>query len=267
MTGDRERLRQAPASRWENRYEGPLDNTSLLMVTLAESGALDLGRPHLGVDGARYQAGVCGEGLRRGTPLVLVRTRAVCELVTGWPDRSAARSWARERAADGGPLTWPACAGESRAVREEQVLAGMLRHPWQAGALAAALRWHTCLSDLRDEIFAVLAVIARRGATISAATAGEEIRHRYASAPRWAQDEAGGPQAPRAAAYLRRLASTEIAPDTALAAASALTRPRQPLLDPGRGPQGRREPSRVLPPPRNGPGPAPGSVPDRTHRM
>jgi len=206
------------ASRCEQRYGGPPDEVPVLVVSLAGNGALDLGRPGRGTGGAWSQAGVYGDGSPwRGEPAVLVRTRAACELVTGWPGRAAARARTRGRATIGGPLGWPAHAAVSRAVREKQVLACMPGYPWQAAARAAMLRWHTWLTSVHAETGAALAVLARRGTVISAVTAGAGVRRRYAAAPGCAQQEAGGPDVPLVTAYLRRPASTEAAPRTALA--------------------------------------------------
>jgi hypothetical protein len=250
-------LRQAQAARWECRYEDGPDELSVLVVTLAESGALDLDPAQRGIDGVRYQAGAYGSGsLRHGDPVVLVRTRGGCELVAGWPDLAAARIWAGDRVAGDGPLTWPAHAAGSRAVREEQVLACMLRYPWQASALASVLRWHTYQSDLRDEVASALAVIARRGGTVSSAAAGDEVRHRYTEAPAWAREEAGGPDVPRAAAYLRRLACTEVTPDAAMTAARTLAGQQAGPSGPGPRPPG----APLLPPPRQAHGPEPDGI-------
>jgi hypothetical protein len=253
-------------SRWTRRYEDTPYVTDLVISMLAEVGWLEFEPAHQGADGTLYQAGAYSDASDRpGNPVVQVRARAVCDLVTGWPDMAAARAWAKDRVAGEGPLSWPGPAVFSRTVREEQVLACMLRYPWQADALARSLTGHVFSTDVRDEIYGALRVVSRRGETVSAATVAGEVSRRYAQAPRWAQDDVGGPDAPRAAAYLQRLARTEVVPDTALAAACALT--GAPVSQPG--PASRPPAPFIFPPPGQhpGPGPDPGGPGPRTYRM
>jgi hypothetical protein len=257
---------RAAASRWTRHYEKAPYATELVTSVLVSAGWLEFEPAHEGVDGTLYQAGAYSNASGRpGDPVVQVRARAVCDLVAGWPDMATARAWAEDRVAGEGPLSWPDPATSSRTVREEQVLACMLRYPWHADALARSLTGHVFSTDVRDEIYGALRVVSRRGEAVSAATVSGEVSRRYAQAPRWAQDDVGGPDAPRAAAYLHRLARTEVVPDTALIAARALT--GAPVSQPG--PESRPPAPFILPPPgqQPGPGPDPGGLEPRTYCM
>jgi hypothetical protein len=256
--------RHAAASRWTRRYENTPYVTELVTSALVAVGWLAFEPAHQGVDGTLYQAGAYSDASDRpGDPVVQVRTRGVCDLVTGWPDMAAARGWAKDRVAAEGPLNWAGPAASSLIVREEQVLACMLRYPRQADVLVRPLTGHVFSTDMRDEIYGALRVVSRRGGTVSVATIASEVSRRYAEAPRWAQDDVGGPDAPRAAAYLRRLARTEVAPDTAVAAASALA--GLPVNQ--RAPAPRLPGPPLLPSPGPRSGPDPGGHPQPTHRM
>lgn len=215
-----DRLLARHQSRWAHRYDGyVLPGTGEIRTRVRD---LDLGPGQRGIDGGHYLAGLTAASL----PVVLVTTRAGCELLTGWDSAAAAGEWVLGRLASAaGPLTAPAGDGSSRLVREERVLAFVLRYPWELDTVAAALPGYVFGCDLRDEIYTAARTLHTRGGTVTAATVAAETQRRCLRAPSWAREMLGGPRAPLADRYVRRLASTGVRYATAEQAIGELSRP------------------------------------------
>jgi hypothetical protein len=202
---------------WDQRYAALAGHASVRVLRQVTSGVFDLGPEHRGVDGAVYQAGgYSGGGEQPGEPVVVLRTRASCELVTGWEEPLAAWQWVAGRlpSADG-PLCWPPGGAIPRMVREEQVLAFVLRAPWELDAVSEALPWFQFAADVREEVFQAARLIHARGGTVDARSVAAEAASRYEWAPAWARDALGGPGTPSVLRYAARLAATEVSPGLA----------------------------------------------------
>lgn len=205
---------------WEQRYAALAGHDSVHVLRQLDGGVSGLGPEHRGVDGAVYQAGEYSGG---GRPVVVVRTRASCELLTGWEEPLAAGQWVAGRlpSADG-PLCWPPTGAVPRMVREEQVLAFVLRYPWELDAVSAALPGFIFAADVREELFQAARLIHARGGTVDGRWVAAEAASRYEWAPAWARDALGGPGTPSVFRYAARLAATEAGPGLARQAISAL---------------------------------------------
>jgi len=223
-----ERILARHESRWQHRYDGYVHLGADELAALFRDGVRSLGTPCRGIDGARYIIGrfsATSPGYE--TTGVLAATRAGCELLAGWDSPAAADDWVRGRLAPAtGPLMPPG-GHMPRLAREEQVLAFVLRYPWELDAVAAALPGYVFTADLRDEIFAAARMLHASGGTVDAATVAAETERRCAWAPSWAREILGGPRAPLAAGYVRRLAVTPVTSAAAQQAISELVRPRQ----------------------------------------
>jgi hypothetical protein len=205
---------------WERRYTALADHHSVQLLRQLDDGAFGLGAEHRGVDGALYQAGAyCDVPV----PVVVVRTRSSCELLTGWDAPLAAWQWVRGRLSSAhGELDWPPGDQVPRMVREEQVLAFVLRYPRELDAVSEALPGFTFAADVREEIFQAARLIHARGGTVDARSVAAEACSRYEWAPAWARDALGGPGTPSVDRYAARLAATEVRPGLVGQAISAL---------------------------------------------
>lgn len=207
-----ERFLVRQEDRWQHRYDRYVQPGTDEIRAWTGAGELELGPAQRGIDGASYLTGVFTTASPLdGTAAMVVATRAGCELLTGWDSRAAAGERVRGRLASAtGTLTAPAVGGSSRLVCEEQVLAFALRYPWELDAVAAALPGYVFGCDPRDEIFAAARMLHTRGGTVNAATVSAEAQRRCLQAPSWAREMLGGPRAPLAGGYARRLASTGV---------------------------------------------------------
>jgi len=134
----------------------------------------------------------------------------------------AADGWLASRSVVGtGPLPTTADGPACRTVREDEILARLLRDPG-SGTLRALASENTWTSHLRAELFGALR--RRRDGAIPDATAVRlQYQHSLERAPGWALREIGWPHAHRAMRYLDRLLATEVTEGQAVAAAQALT--------------------------------------------
>lgn len=213
-------LRAAEAG-WRERYGAPAFGP-VSRDAEHEGQSYRLGPAYPGLDGALYQVGDPAAGGVLTGPVVVVRAGSRVSVLPGWQVPDTAVSWVRERLPGGdGPLDWPPGAGV-RLIREEQVLAFMLRAPWELDAAHAALRSYQWTAHSREQLFSAARAVFWRGHAVDATSVAGEAAGRYAWVPAWASDDLGGPDVPYLAQYLRRLARTPITPDVARAAISVL---------------------------------------------
>jgi hypothetical protein len=137
-----------------------------------------------------------------------------------------ADAWLRSRAPDAtGPLltsvNGPALP---RTVKEEEVLARLLRAPGEAAAFAVLLDPGQWTTHLRAELFTTLRWLTSGGGNPGYSVVAEAFTRRLLRAPGWAADDIGWPDATRAMTYLQRLAATTVTAGQARLAAEALAR-------------------------------------------
>jgi hypothetical protein len=155
-----------------------------------------------------------------GGRAALLRARRLIQ--SAWPDPErvpSARDFSRAARilADGSQG-----GAVPRMIREEQVVAFVLRAPWELDAVSAALPWFCFAADVREEVFQAARLIHSRGGTVDARSVATEAASRYEWAPAWARDALGGPGTPSVFRYIARLAATEVSPGLARQAISAL---------------------------------------------
>ncbi len=233
---------------------------------MGRSETRDLGsrRPYPGIDGARYHPGGLdiNQGFPEPLPVVLVTTRAITEIITGWRNWPEATRWVASRGTTGsGELDPPAAAAGARCVREELVLAHVLRRPGDLPAIAGYLPSDTWTSDIRYDLYGAMLDVIRTGQRVCRETVADALRERAALIPprQW-QEHYGGRGLPWAMAYLRRLDQTHADRDAARSAAVSLRgedqqaiarrASRRQLSGPRRPVQGRVLPRQVAAPSR-----------------
>jgi hypothetical protein len=181
--------------------------------------------PYPGIDGAKYLPG--GLDVDRGfpepLPVILVTTRAMTEIVTGWGSWPEATGWVASRGTTGtGELDPPPAAASACCVLEETVLAHALRHPGDLPALAGYLPSDTWTSDVRYDVWAALLDVRQAGERVCRETVAAALGERATVIPpRQRQEHYGGRGLPWAIAYLRRLDQTM--PDPAAARSAAVS--------------------------------------------
>lgn len=210
--------------RWDERYAArPLSaDERRAAIQLASGRVRELGAKRLGVDGAAYTPGVCLD-LRAGRSCVIVRnSAAIAEVVTFEGEGEAgAWLWDRSRGEDG-PLAVTRAGLACRAVREEHVLAWLMRYP-RDGGISLLVGPGTWTTHLR----AVLHTAIRSVWNWERLTPGpRDVFLMYQSqllrAPGWAADDIGWPHARHAVRYFHRLAATRVTAADAYAAALTL---------------------------------------------
>jgi hypothetical protein len=208
--------------RWAARHRALAAFGDIDLARLPPGPVREHGRTWRGADGAACTRAVC-EGLPGGPfPAVIVRTSAARAEVVAFGTDRAADGWLASRSVVGtGPLPTTADGPACRAVREDEILARLLRDPG-SGTLRALASENTWTSHLRAELFGALR--RRRDGAIPDATAVRlQYQHSLERAPGWALREIGWPHAHRAMRYLDRLLATEVTEGQAVAAAQALT--------------------------------------------
>ena len=142
--------------------------------------------PFPGIDGARYAPGGLDvdQGFPEPLPVVLVTTRAMSEVITGWSGFAEMLSWVASRGTTGtGELDPPAAAASARCVQEEFILAYALRNPADLPAIARYLPAGTFTSDIRYDLFAVMLDVARAGQRVNLDTVVGALEQRAAQIP------------------------------------------------------------------------------------
>lgn len=197
-------------SRWNTRYDtrpetpAERDTQRLIDVGLID---LDPDGPYPGIDGSRYWPGYTTLETGHQAPVVLIISRGIQELVTGFDDQAAVTRWLHDRGPmASGPLASPDVPVLPRAILEEHVLArllypdgDLLRDSTKAPAV-------TFTADARYDIYAAVTTIVRAGHAPSVEQVSAELSRRMDWVPEWALGDQGAAQAQ---SYLRRLAVTE----------------------------------------------------------
>jgi hypothetical protein len=216
----------AGRTRWNERFNarGP-SKVAEVIDGLRDSGLIDLDPdgPYYGTDGAAYEPGVLRYG-QSEKPLLIVTGRALSELLLDWTGWDDMYRWIASRGTTGaGELTPPPVPAASRGWQEEMVLARLVNSPMDELALAADVRPDTFTTDVRYELFAAVRAAAGQGQGFTPETIGAELAGQIDRVPGYALANYGGPGAPWAYAYLRRLSATVITSETARNAAVALS--------------------------------------------
>jgi hypothetical protein len=214
-------------TRWRQRYaERPgtfrqQHARQFLRVGLIST---DPAGPYPGIDGAAYHPGVLDED--KGVPAipaVLIRTRAMTEMITGWASYQEMAAWIASRGTTGsGELAALGAAARARCVQEELVLAYMLGDPASIPVISSGLAPTAFTSDTRYDLYAAILAVADREQRCDRDSAAAELTRRAVWIPRHALGAYGGPDLPWAHAYLHRLDATPVTRDTARRAVAAL---------------------------------------------
>jgi hypothetical protein len=218
-----------PSGEWRRRYSARAPTRSEAHARQYIGQKLvtwDPDGPYPGIDGARYLPG--GLDVDRGfpepLPVVLVTTRAMTEIITGWGSFPEMTSWVASRGTTGtGELDPPAAAASARCAREETVLAHALHHPGDLPALAGYLPADTWTTDVRYDAWAAMLAVWQAGRRVCRETVAAALGERTGEIPprQW-QEHYGGRGLPWATAYLRRLDQTLPDRDAARSAAMSL---------------------------------------------
>jgi hypothetical protein len=165
-----------------------------------------------------------------------VTTSAMTEEIVPFANIGDARGWLASRAPGAaGPLMTTADGPVTpRTVREEEVLAWLLRSPLDTAAMTGGLAPGAWTTHLRAELAAALRFASAAGGTPGYGVLAEAFGRRLLRAPGWAGQDIGWPAATRAMTYLQRLAATSVTREQAGRAASTLARTDAPA--PGTAP-------------------------------
>jgi hypothetical protein len=220
MAASADHLLRIRQDRWVHRYDNRTETPrEEVLRWLLRAGWFDLdpAGPYVGVDGVDYEPGVQVHG-REGQPVVVVTSRAMREVITGWRDYEQARQWVASRGSTGsGDLDGPSAVTESRLGREERVLAFLMVSGRAVGEVAAMLPPETFTSDVRYDLYAAMTTVAARDGRCAEPALRRELARRAA----WVPDHAL-PAYLALEPYLSRLASTHVSRDSAMQAAEML---------------------------------------------
>lgn len=235
---DRDLAEAAPewAARYRNRVPAARERAAALL----------LASPHVrltgtketrGDDGAWYRpASITVPGGPRRCAVIVTSDADATEAVTGFADRRARDRWLRDRVRRGAP-GWPypdparavpvvSCDDGPlcRAVREDRVLAWILRDATLRTAEACGLAAESFTTHARAEIYLAWAALAARapGGRPGPGDVRDELGGRVLRVPRWAVGTVGWPFGQRAVSWLDRLAVTPVTETAARAAARHL---------------------------------------------
>jgi hypothetical protein len=195
-------------SRYDTRPETPAecDIERLIEADLID---LDPDGPYPGIDGSRYWPGYTSLETGHQAPVVLVISRGIQELVTGFYDQAAVTRWLHDRGPmASGPLTPPDVPALPRTVLEEHILARLLSPHADLPAGSADAPPTTFTADTRYDIYSAITTLTRAGQRPTFERAATELSRRTDWTPEWALPACGGPGAPWANTYLHRLART-----------------------------------------------------------
>jgi len=177
-----------------------------------------------GIDGARYAPGWIEDGSDAPPGAVLlIRTRATSELIHGWNSYGEMQDWLASRGTTGsGGFVVPPPARQARCVAEETVLAHMLGHTADVGAIATYLPPWTWTSDVRYDLAAAMQQVTRTGRPAFAEDVARALEDRAASIPASQLPQYGGRACRWALLYLSRLDETPTTVEATRAAAMSL---------------------------------------------
>jgi hypothetical protein len=196
-------------TRYDTRPETPAERDTQRLI---DAGLIDLDPdgPHPGIDGSRYWPGYTSLETGHQTPVVLIISRGLHELVTGFPDQAAATRWLHNRGPTAtGPLTPPDVPVLPRIVLEEHILARLLHPHGNLPTGSTDAPPTTFTADTRYDIYAAITTLAQPGQPMNAGQVPAELSRRVDLIPEWALPVYGGPRAIWAQAYLCRLIETE----------------------------------------------------------
>lgn len=193
-------------TRYDTRPETPAERNTQRLI---DAGLIDLDPdgPYPGIDGSQYWPGYTSLETGHQAPVVLIISRGLQELVTGFADQAAVARWLHNRGPmASGPLTPPDVPVLPRTILEEHILARLV-HP-HAGLPAGSMDAPptTFTADTRYDTYAAISTLARTGQAPSLEQMSAALARRMDWIPGWALNGNGGNWAQ---AYVRRLACTE----------------------------------------------------------
>ena len=140
MTGVTAVRGAGPGAEWRSRYAGRARTQREDDARRWVAGGtvtLDPAGPYQGCDGALYHPGGI-EDTVPPVPVLLITSRGMTEVVSGWDSWPQMLSWMASRGTTGsGELQVPRAAAGARCVQEEAVLAYALSHPAAVPAIAS----------------------------------------------------------------------------------------------------------------------------------
>lgn len=196
-------------TRYDTRPETPAERD---IQRLIDTGLIDLDPdgPHPCIDGSRYWPGYTSLETGHQAPIVLIISRGLHELVTGFPDQTAVARWLHNRGPmASGPLTPPDVPVLPRTILEEHILARLLRPHADLPAGAADAPPTSFTADTRYDIYAAITTLALVGQLLHLKQISAELARRTDWIPEWAAAGYGTHGITWPQAYLRRLATTE----------------------------------------------------------
>jgi hypothetical protein len=222
-------MNQPGGSEWRRRYAQRATTWRERQTSqVVWSGCIDwdpAGPYGPGIDGASYAPGWIEAGRAMpGGAVLLIKTRAITELIRGWDSYGQMQDWLASRGTTGsGRLVAPPAARRARCVAEETVHSHMLGHAEHVTAIGAYLPPWTWTSDVRHDLAAAMLVVAgmgRRHALVE--HVADALEDRAASIPAGQLRAYGGRGLRWALLYLARLDETPVAVEAARAAATRL---------------------------------------------
>ena len=218
-------MSQADGSEWRRRYAQRATTWREIQARQAAQAQdvdWDPAAPYgPGIDGALYTPGWREDG---PGAVLLIKTRAMTELIRGWDSHQQMQDWVASRGTTGsGRLAVPAAARQARCVAEETVLSHMLANPGDAAAIGVYLPPRTWTSDVRHDLASAILLVARTGRRHGFAEhVVQALEQRAPSIPPSQLRQYGGRGMRWARQYLARLDETPVPVENARSAAMAL---------------------------------------------
>jgi hypothetical protein len=220
---------------WEQRYAGRPETAAErdAGAQIRTGAVVERGEAGQGVDGAWYTRAWY---TRSSRPAIVVTTSALTEEVVAFASTDDAGNWLKTRdPAATGPLVTTATGPFTRAAREEELLAFLVRQPGDARSISPLVSPRTWTTHLRAELFEALQWLTSGGGRPGFGVVAEAFTRRLLRAPGWAAGDIGWPGASRAMAYLQRLAATPVTAAQAFTAAQKLAGADAAALSPAPG--------------------------------
>lgn len=213
---------EAATAGWHERYAArPHTQPERIAAGQIRNGdVVESGHAGPGIDGAHYSRAYYP---RSGKPAIVITTSAMTEEIVNFANTRDAATWLALRSSGTtGQLPTTMTGPTSRTVREEELLAFLVREPGQGAALAATAGPATFTTHLRAELFAAVRWATATGGTPGYSVIADAYGRRLLRAPADAAGDIGWPNATRAMAYLDRLVVTPVTESQATAAAGLL---------------------------------------------